>query len=102
MNRASFLRSLLLAPFAARAVLRGVGSSTRPPSYLDSKLVSVPYRYYPLLPRSLPGPTSRPLVVWTDNPAWIYYDLCVANGWRPDQIDLDSVKRAAAYCDEMA
>ena len=38
--------------------------------------------------------------LFSNNPAWILLDLLLRSGWTPEEIDLGSFARAAAYCDE--
>jgi hypothetical protein len=37
---------------------------------------------------------------FTNNPAWVILDLLRRSGWQPDEIDLPSFARTAAYCSE--
>ena len=38
--------------------------------------------------------------VFTNNPAWVLLDLMRRSGWSVEEIDLGSVAKAAAYCDD--
>ena len=38
---------------------------------------------------------------FTNNPAWVLLDMIRRCGWKPEDIDLGSFARAAAYCDEL-
>ena len=37
---------------------------------------------------------------FTANPAWVLLDILQRSGWTPEEIDLGSFARVAAYCDE--
>lgn len=77
---------------------------------LKGKLVKVPSNYNPTT-RAYTGAwdgTFSPTLQWTDNPAWVIYDLCqheryglAAYGFNPSRLDVYSFYEAAKYCDEL-
>lgn len=98
-------------PFTAAVAMEGnaeeMGSSVPPRSYhVRGLLVNVPSNYDPFTREYLGIWDGTFKIAWTNNPAWIFYDLIVNDRYglgefiSPDIVDKWSLYTIAQYCDQ--